>query len=141
MTTSPDTRTPRWVKILLVLSLAANLLIVGAAAGFMLRGGPIRSGGFGIPVEGLRDMQRSLSEADRAALRREFRARGPMLRAARRDMVEIRDDFVDLLRAEDFSPDRLAVLFDRQRGVLQNLAVEARDVMTARIAAMSPEVF
>ena len=46
MDTQPDTRRcPLWVKIALALSLAFNLAIVGLAAGFVLRGGPMGARG------------------------------------------------------------------------------------------------
>jgi uncharacterized membrane protein len=88
---------PRWMRVLLGLSLALNLLILGAVAGVALRGGPgpqaVRDLGFG-------PFAAALSPEDRAALRRAWMASGggEGRRAARAEMRGL----LDLLRADPF---------------------------------------
>ncbi len=95
---------PRWMRVLLVVSLALNLLIAGAAVGMFLRGGPpsvaVRDLGFG-------PFAAALSPEDRAALRQTFLAQAGPAGDGRRAMREDIRALLAALRAQPFDPDAL----------------------------------
>lgn len=125
----------RWRNWLLVASLALNLLVLGAVAGALVRGGPMPGGArFDLSAGPL---TRALSDADRNALRdhlrdhRAFRQNGRA--AIREDMRELQR----LLRAETLDVTALGAVLARQSARLvegQNAAIEA---ITARVEEMS----
>lgn len=132
---TPRTGAPRWMKILLVVSLALNLLVVGVAAGFAIKGGPKWRGG---PPGGAGAMHRALSEADRAELKqrmiRTFRAEKGGRAAFHQEM----EGLVALLRAETFDGAaaaermaRLREMFDGRMASAQGLLVEYWGEMSA----------
>jgi len=98
------------MRVVLVVSLALNLLVAGATVGMVLRGGPppvaVRDLGFG-------PFTAALSPEDRAALRREWLARsggaGDVRRATREDLRAL----LAVLRAEPFDPKALHVILER----------------------------
>ena len=82
---SDTSRTPLWIKLLLGVSLAANLAIVGLVAGFALRGGPLGGKGPGamgyampyvlaLPREDRRGVFSALRRDDTLPNRRDRRA-------------------------------------------------------------------
>lgn len=131
--------TPGWIKLLLVVSLALNLLVAGLAAGFILRGPP--SSGFfaGVPVDGIRSFQRAMPDSERAALRRDLRARSGEFRRLRADMQQMREQLLAELSREPFSEQEFRAVIDRQAELLQAAGLTLRDVLTARVAAMDPQ--
>lgn len=102
--TTQNRRCPLWVKILLGLSLAGNLAIVGLVAGFMLRGGPsgarVPAMGYAMPyVLALpRDLRRDVftqmraddSLPDRRSRRAEYRNMVAALQASPFDEAAVR---------------------------------------------------
>ncbi len=133
----------RWQKVLLFGSLAVNLLIVGAVAGAILRGGPL-----GGPGPGARDGRgaeapytRAFTDAQRREIRRQlgraFRQQGD--KAAERDALAA--DYrkaLALLRADTFEPERLTALIDRQSARGESRRQIGQEVLSAYIATMSP---
>lgn len=140
-------RLRRWA---LVVSLAVNLLVVGAVAGLWLSHGrdhdrftrADRGGGFGMYV-------RALSPEDRAALREAYRAgrqeenadgAAQGAAAARDWRADRRADQADLLaalRAEPFQPAAVAAVFDRHIAAMSAGMARGRALMLARIEAMA----
>lgn len=117
-TTAPPARPgpSRWLRRLLILSLAANLLVAGVLAGAALRPTPpesravpaSRSLGFG-PWAG------GLTRDDYRALRRELAASGMDFRAiAAADRAD-HEALIAALRAEPFDPATLDAVAARQR--------------------------
>ncbi|WP_223420730.1 periplasmic heavy metal sensor [Tateyamaria pelophila] len=108
--TASETRCPRWLKILLGLSLALNFVIAGVVAGLMLRGGPPREGpsgmGYAAPyvIALPRDVRRDVFGAIRAD---ESLPKRSARRARYADMIEA-------LRAEPFDRDRVQAILRRQ---------------------------
>lgn len=91
----------RWVRILLVVSLALNIAIVAAVAGFALRGGPRMADG---PQtrEGGAPYARALASEDRRAFSRSMRL---AFREARPDRGTLATDYraaVAALRAQPY---------------------------------------
>lgn len=101
-------RIPRWVKFLLVASLAINLLVIGLAAGaawrFSRNGPPdVVRGGFAFVA--------ALEKKDRRAMLSQLRNAGRDARqVGREDMREI----LDLLRAENVDAAALDTLMSAQ---------------------------
>ena len=95
---------PRWMRVLLVVSLALNLLIAGAVVGLALRGGPPSDGGRDV---GFGPFAAALSPEDRSALRRDFIARTLADGTSRRDRREDMRALLGALRAEPFDANAL----------------------------------
>lgn len=127
--------TPLWVRILLVGSLAFNLLVVGMVAGFALRGegrAPMaRDGGWpyvaALPVRDRLAVGRDIRQALRA---------GGMTREARRSSF---DEALSLLRDDPFSVERFEALLSRQFAAASLVQDAGRRALLAKIAAMRPE--
>ena len=129
-------KTPLWMRLTLFASLAINLLILGAVAGFFVFGGPERRAD--------RDRSdfgsfytRALSEEDRRALRRDFvaglerdgRDRGAFLADMRATL--------DTLRATPFDAEAFVSAMAEQSDRRARREEMGRQVLANRIAAMS----
>lgn len=103
-------RVPRIWRIVLVGSLALNLLVAGLALGAVLGpGGPPRGDRLG-PAG---PVVRALPEADRRAVLDELRRdRPPEARGDRRDRF---DELLGAIAAEPFDPARVGALLARER--------------------------
>ncbi|SLN17992.1 periplasmic heavy metal sensor [Ruegeria meonggei] len=122
----------RWVTVLLIVSLALNLLIVGIALGtaYRVKGGDQAKAppGFGSAL------YRALPKEDRKALRGELSERhkhGSKLRA---------QDFTALgaaLRANPFDPAAVQVLLQQQAQAMADLQFALQDEWLARVSEMS----
>lgn len=126
-------RAPRWVTVLLVLSLAANLLVVGLVAGAWLRGGPPgtagRDPGFGPFAE-------ALSDDDRRALRRAFLTRMPEMREHRMAMRADMQAVLAALRAQPFDAAALDRAMDTALSRLGDRISVGQSLLLDRITAM-----
>ena len=129
-------RTSQWMRWVLVISLALNLLIVGAAAGWMLKGGkhgrhhPSRLDHIGGP------MTRALSHEDRHAIRSEMRKafrkeNGP--RAQQRALIR---QIVEELRKDPFNPEVVAAHMTSQRDILNQRLSLGQSLLLDRLSAM-----
>ena len=131
-----DQKPPRWMRVTLFVSVAFNLLVIAAAAGFFITGGSEKR------VDRMRAdfgtvFVRSLSDEDRRALRREFAA-GLQRQGRDRDafLVEL-EATLDVLRATPFSPDALLEAMAEQSRARANREDMGRMVLVKRIADMS----
>lgn len=123
---------PRWVKIVLGLSLAANIAVLGAVAGFLLRGGPPRDGpvamGYAAPyvIALPREMRRAVLDTVRAdaALpsRKERRARY--------------DEMFNALKADPFDRDRVEDILMRQGTESTRIQDASRAAWLSTVAGM-----
>lgn len=105
---NPTTRTgPRlWVRIVLVVSLAFNLLIVGTAAGIAIKGGPWQHGG---PPKymadvGVAPLVRALGKEDRRVIAREVRRQGRADGWDRKAHRQSLERMILLLQSTPFDP-------------------------------------
>ena len=133
---SETPKTPRnWTRILLVVSLALNLAIVGIVAGAMFSDGPKNgSQRFDLSVGPL---TRAMEPDQRDSLRAALRDSGAFQRA---DRAAIRSDMnalVATLRAADFDADAFRAALTRQRARLQNAQDAALDAVTQSVSDMS----
>lgn len=134
------TRLPGWAKITLVLSLALNLGVAGVVAGSVLRGAPqARDAAFNLPIEGFRNIARAMPPDDRAALRADWIGQQRDIRAARRALRQSRGAFIAALRTEPFSPLELEQILEGQAQTWQTFGAKSREILVARLAAMTPE--
>ncbi|MFT7058675.1 MAG: putative membrane protein [Pseudorhodobacter sp.] len=104
---TPSPKLFRWGRLVLVISLALNLGILGMVAGAALngawRGGDprvVRDIGFG-------PFTKALSEEDRKTLRRAFIEKAPDLRGRRQAMRDDMASVLTALRSDPFSGDQL----------------------------------
>lgn len=128
----------RGLRILLVVSLALNLAVVGVVAGSAFSGrwrdGPPR--GFDIALGPLAS---ALDRADRDAIRDQLRASSNgKPRTPREAMSDFRE-ILTLLRSADFDPEVLEDLLIQQGSRSANLRDQAQSALVARIAQMTPE--
>jgi uncharacterized membrane protein len=133
--TVPGTRTPGWVRALLIASLAANLAVAGIVAGAAWRGGDRgapRDVGFGPFTE-------ALSREDRALLRKEFLARSPDMRDMRRAMREDARAVLVALRAEPFDEAAFRRALSDHRSRIQDRVSLGETLLVDRVAGMTPE--
>ena len=127
--TPPASGTRGWVKIVLALSLAMNLAVVGVVSGAWLRhGGPPR----GEPRDmGLGPIGDAMTKEDRKALRDAFLAKYPDMKAG---LATLRADFDALkaaLRASPFDPAAL----EAAMGIIANRNADRLQTGQALIAA------
>jgi uncharacterized membrane protein len=131
--------TPRWVKLLLVVSLALNLAVAGLVAGVVLKSGGGGPRGAQVRDLGFGPFSEALGAEDREALRRGFMERAPNLRELRQTLREDGAEVLAALRAEPFDPARLAaVLAGQGERIAKRLAL-GQDLLAQRIAEMTPE--
>lgn len=129
-------KTPLWMRVTLFISVAMNLLVVGAVAGFFVTGGPDKRYDRTRTDMGTLFM-RALGDEDRRALRRDFEAG---LQRDGREHGAFLTEFeatLEILRATPFDRDAfLASVADQSRGRAEREEM-GREVLVSRIAAMT----
>ena len=139
-TPTPPRRTPRWIKITLVLSLAANLLIAGMVVGAVLsRGGKpdvLRAAQDAREI-GAGPFVGALDADDRRALLRDLRDRADTLRQTREDLKARLELLLVTLRAPDFDANAFAAILAEQRGVAVSRQEFGERLLVARLSQMS----
>lgn len=132
----------RWSKIVLVASLALNLIFVGLVAGAWING----------PKRGDRDdlrpswasgpFGRALSKEDRRAMGEAFR-NDPEARqrigSRRGQMRAIGVEIADVLRSQPFDPSKLESLFQKQAQLGAEMTQTGQRVLLERITRMTQE--
>lgn len=136
MSERPDPRpvagAPRWMRLLLAVSLAGNLAVLGLAAGAMLRHSAA-PGAHTPPVSAGAALYRALPRDQRQVFRAEMRARSDV---ARDPQPTKAGGVITALRAQPFDLEDLSDAMraeTRRREVWQEAV---REVWLARIAAM-----
>ena len=127
-----------WVRIVLFVSLALNLLVIGLAAGMMLRGGIDRHPATTGP-DAVRPYTRAFDDRQRDALRDAFR--NAMQRDRnQRDRGLIISDYrtaVAALRAEPFDPDGFRAILSEQARRAEQRREIGQAVLSDFLADMS----
>lgn len=125
---------PRWLKIVLGLSLGLNLAILGTLAGFWLRNDPPRdrpsSMGYAVPyvIALPRDVRHGVFGAIRSD---ETLPKRGARRAHYSDMIEV-------LRAEEFDQDRAKAILSLQGGEAARIQDVSQAAWLAAVAEMDP---
>lgn len=134
----PTRGTPRWLRILLVLSLGVNISVAGLAIGSAYKwrtdGGPPRS----LDLS-LGPLSRALGPEDRRAVIEEMRSRGDGQRPGFREIRGRSEDLLILLRAEEFDAGAFADALDQIRDMALAFQDDGQVAMIARISEMSPD--
>lgn len=150
MTESPNTPTPGpvvqsagtkgWVKILLALSLAANLAVVGMVAGAALKfhGQDVHG------PSGSRDMafgpySDALNRAQRRALWNKVQERGTGLGNIREELRSDMDAVLTALRATPFDPGAFQSALEQQNMHLSKRVAEGREGLVGVVLAMTDQ--
>lgn len=129
---------PRWMRYALVVSLAANLLVLGVVAGAVIRHdrdgprGMIADVGFGPYTE-------ALSREDRKALRDAFIARAPDFRAMRAEAQADMATLIAALRAADWDEAAVKTTLAKQRDRTVSRISLGQDLLLERLSAMTPD--
>lgn len=129
------------LRIVLFLSLAANLAIVGLVAGFVLTGGPGKPPPRN-PRDAVAPYTQALTHEDRRALGRqlfaEMRKEGNRGELRARARAEYRKALA-VLRAEPFDPAAFAEVLSRQTARAAARQQRGQEVLVSHVAGMSPE--
>lgn len=137
MSSEPQTqRAPRWMKVTLVISLAVNLLVIGAVIGAGLsHGGKQSPRKHEARGEGVNMITDALPKEERRALGKEVRRAlraDPQIRDTLRAEIEA---LASLMRSPDFSVGALeAQLTVIQSGMMGPISI-AREHLTDRLAS------
>lgn len=135
----PKTGMKRWVKVLLVVSLALNLLIIGTVAGAMLskskwqRHHPPR---LDLAVGPL---TRALSHEDRRDIGRKMRQAYRQGDKPRADLRAELDGLVADLKAMPFDPAAIASRLGRHRDIFDARFQLGQELLLERLTQMNPE--
>lgn len=114
-----ERRAPRWMKITLILSLAANAVVLGLVAGVVLRGGP-GDGGPRMIRDGILPLTQALDPKDRREIGEDIR-RTLQAQDSRGDVQWEHQKTLALLRADPFDAAAFAVHLEGQaaRGMVR----------------------
>jgi uncharacterized membrane protein len=136
----PETETrhaPRWMKILLAVSLALNFLVLGVVLGAVAFGG-LRDGSRDADRANLSTLLlRALPEADQRALRRALRGDREEMRASRQEARAARSDMVVALRQDPFDETAFAAALETQREIGQSIMAVGQGALVAHVGTMS----
>lgn len=131
---------PSKTRILLIVSLAANLLVAGVVAGAFFSGGPEKRGpGRGYSNLPLGPYGRAFSKEDRADLRAAFEARKPWFDKSRRQMRGFGKEMAAAMRAEPFDAAAITDILARQSAVWGEIQAEGQKLFVERVSAMTPD--
>jgi hypothetical protein len=133
-------RTGRVLRIALVLSLTANLVILGLILGaaFGRGGGGPRGGDPALAALGFNPYIAALPRSDRAALGMAMVGRAGDLRQNRDELRRQFDALLAALRAEPFDIAAVRDAVTGQQAQLRQVQDIGRDLLFERIAAMTP---
>lgn len=128
-------RTALWIKILLAVSLALNLMVIGLIAGVMVRGGPLgaKGPGMGYAAPYVIALPREDRRAVFGAVRRspDFRDR----QARRADF----QDMLRLLRAHPFDAEAARTILSRQAASVADVQATAQAAWLQVVIEMEPD--
>lgn len=137
-TTDPTPPAPRpWTRVLLVASLALNLLVLGAVGGALWHGGPHhedrarRHGHTGGPLT------RALSDEDRHAILKQMRAARDQGTEGRANLDAAMKALVADLRAQPFDRDAAARHLAQQRAFFSDRIARGQNLLLDRLAEMT----
>jgi uncharacterized membrane protein len=132
-------KTPRWVKVALVASLAVNLAVAGVVGGAVLRHGHDGGDKAGFPRDpAFGGYARALSREDRRAILTEMHNRRPERATIRKDRLKTFGEVITALKAEPFDPAAVRALLKAQLDMSAEAQTLGRDLLMSRITAMSP---
>lgn len=138
--TDPSTHrsgAPTWMRVLLVVSLALNLLIAGVVVGAIASG---RAGGPPRVVDlNLGPLTRALDPEDRRAIGHALRSREDIRPPRPVERLANARALGQALRAEPFDRDMVARLLDSQRSRAADVFLAGQEALLDRLEQMTPE--
>lgn len=144
MTETPPSPRPRrrWTTPLLILSLTANLLVIGVIVGWLLspHGPRAHSRDHAWATRGFvaEPFVRAFSEEDRRAMFTRI-ARDRPFRDVRGDFAARIPGLLDAIRADPFDPAAISDVFDAQRSDLAARQRAGESLLLERLSEMTPE--
>lgn len=139
MTDTPvTTKTPRWMKIVLPISLAINLGIAGVIGGAMLRA-PDVAHDRALSPEGVATLARAMPMAYQHELRKALRDQREALRSDRQALTTLGNRFIITLNNDPFDIGEVEMVFEDHRALLSEMTGVAHDAIIDQIILMSPE--
>ena len=129
--------TPRWMKITLVVSLAANLGIAGMIGGAALHGPEPDRTALSSP-ESITMLARAMPPKFQRALRETWRNRREEAHNDKRETGYLRNRLVNALRAEPYDVDAVRAVFADQNVMLSNLTLASQEAIIEQIDLMTP---
>lgn len=124
-----------WARILLFVSLAFNLAVIGLVAGLALREGPDRRG----PEAGFWRHGMAMPEPHRGEMMRLLRAERPRLEHARQQLKDSRAQLAAALTAEPFDPAAVVAVLAEERMLIGDLADRGTALLVAQVGKMTPQ--
>lgn len=133
-------RSPRWMKVLLVLSLSVNLLIVGAVVGAVLSGGgKWRGPGAEVRNAGGGAILQALSPEDKRALRRTMSVTLVSDRDMRGALKAEQRELIVLMRSAEFDADAVTAQLQAVQAQMVSHFDVARMVLAQRMVEFDAE--
>ena len=132
----PATR--RWIKFALIISLGLNLGIAGVLIGTALRAPEARRSNVEAP-EGVAMLARAMPQSHQRELRESLRVQRDDLQPDRQELKNLRENFVEALRAEPFDIDVVRQAFAAQRRILDQVTTAGHAAVIDQIAKMSAQ--
>lgn len=138
MTETPITKAPRWMKIVLPISLAINVGIAGVVGGTMLRAPDIARDRIEAP-EGVATLARAMPIAFQRELRAILRDQRTEMRPEREALSTLGRRFIVTLNEDPFEVGKVEVIFQDHRELLTDMTEVAHDAIIQQIILMKPE--
>jgi len=136
-TDTPKSRMRLGLRILLIASLALNVMIVGVVAGGIMKGrSPGPFGGFDMTIGPFAE---ALGDDDRRVIRAELRDRRDIRPPRYEDRIAAMEGFLDSVRAENFDPSAIEAMFAEQRARASNAMEAGQQALLNRITAMDSD--
>lgn len=132
----PTSTTPRWIKVTLAISLAANLGIAGLVGGAMLRPMTIPTNHVGAP-DGISFLARAMPQSHQRDLRSTLRDKQGELSHDRDSIRNLRDRFIASLSGDPFNIAEVNAVLSDQRDTLSGLTEEGHVAIVEQIESMS----
>lgn len=139
-------RSRRWVRVVLAVSLGLNLLVVGLVGGAYFRVVKHTGAGEFPPPEvrvmrelGMGPFLSAFPHEQKRQMARQLREQVGTFRLNREALVTELGAMLEALRAEPYDHAALEVLIDRQKARISTRAETARNILLNQISSMTPE--
>ncbi|MGF1651213.1 MAG: periplasmic heavy metal sensor [Hyphomicrobiaceae bacterium] len=130
---APKRRAPRWMIVMLVLSVGLNLLVVGAAAGLAWRFRQMS------PEFGMWPSSRPMHAEHGDSLRQRFRERREAFRAQSEAVFEARRELRAILELPDFDEARFSAAQENVIAATIDLRRAQADALKSIVRELSPD--
>ncbi|MBY6112846.1 periplasmic heavy metal sensor [Mameliella alba] len=134
--TEKKSRTGRWLRVMLFVSLALNLLVMGAVAGFVVKGPPSPRGDRSDPVL---PYTRAFDEEQRRALRRALWRSFPKDGSVRAAYLADYQQALGILRSDPFDRAALAALLTAQSERGAEARLRGQEVLMTFLGELSAD--